>query len=154
MLTIMTALERAARVSGKDGQQFAAHAPFYPLCYLFEYFATGKTKSTIMAPEEFRRYTGAPVRIFAGGKDDYDSQDPEACQKFVNIVDQPARAAFSIRLYPGATHGWDQDQSAQFYEKMACKGTGCRNLNSPDRAIAAQSVAELVEFMKQSLSPK
>jgi dienelactone hydrolase len=153
IVALLTAVERNAASNGKDGLRFAAHAPFYPLCYAFENLATGKTKGS-MPPEEFRRYTGAPVRIYAGGKDDYEDRDPEICQNFVNLVAEPARARFSIQLYPNATHGWDQAETAQFHTAAACKGRGCRNLNSPDRAIAAQGIADLVAFMKRTLAAK
>jgi len=151
-MSLRVALERTARRMG-NGHQFAAHAPFYPLCFWFEDLASGKAKG-VLSPAELRRYTGALVRIYAGGRDDYDDRDPEACQKFVSLEDEPARSAFTIQLYPIAPHGWDQDFDAQFYADLACEGRGCRNINSRNAEITSQSIADLVAFMQRSLLPK
>ena len=88
--------------------RFAAHAPFYPVCWAFSAFAQGKRKSPPLPEDAFTKWTGAPVRIFAGGKDDYDDKDPAACGTFVSSLPAAYRQAFSVQLYPDATHGWDQ----------------------------------------------
>src|SRR4029077_2939994 len=91
--------------------------------------------------------TGAPVRIFAGGKDDYDDRDPNACQEAIDSLPESARNWFSVTVYPSATHGWDQRSGAMFYEAIACKGRGCYNSNAPDPQVARQSIKDLIEFL-------
>ena len=128
------------------GTRFAAHAPFYPICYGYAAFAKAG-KATADLPSDFLvRWTGAPVRIFAGGKDDYDDRDPKVCDEFVSLVPEPQRSAISVTVYPDATHGWDQP-SATFFEKLACKGRGCTNRNIANGAQTQRSISDLVEFV-------
>ena len=134
------------RFAGGAGPRFAAHAPFYPVCYGYASFAKAGRPTADLPGDLLVRWTGAPVRIFAGGKDDYDDRDPAACEGFVSLIPQPQRDAFSVTLYPNATHGWDQP-SATFFEKLACKGRGCLNRNVADGAITSRSITDLVEFM-------
>jgi uncharacterized protein len=130
--------------------KFAAHAPFYPVCWAFTAFAQGKRKTPNVPDDAFTKWTGVPVRIFAGGKDYYDDQDPGACSAFVSQVPAEYRQAFSVRLYPEATHGWDQ-KSASFYERGACKGHGCWNHNEANPEVTRQGIRELVEFFTRTL---
>lgn len=95
-------------------------------------------------------WTGAPVRIFAGARDDYDDRDPEACNEFVASLPEEARKHFSIHVYPGATHGWDQ-KDADFPEKIACKGNGCNVHNRANPGVTKQSIADLVSFFSETL---
>lgn len=140
------------RYGGPGGLKFAAHAPFYPVCWAFAAFAQGKRKTPGLPADAFTQWTGAPVRLFAGGRDDYDDRDAEACAGFVASLPPGAQAAFSVRLYAEATHGWDQ-RPASFYEPIACKGRGCTNINQADAAITRQSIADLVGFMTETLQP-
>lgn len=133
------------------GQKFAAHAPFYPVCWAFSAFAQGQRKTPPLPPDAFTRWTGAPVRIFAGGRDDYDDRDPGACADFVAQVPAAFRSGFSVQVYPEATHGWDQ-KSASFQERAACKGRGCVNTNEANPQITRQSIADLVAFFRETLA--
>jgi len=130
--------------------KFAAHAPFYPVCWAFTAFAQGKRKTPGLPDDAFTKWTGAPVRIFAGGKDDYDDEDPAACAEFVSALPAEYRSTFSVRVYPEATHGWDQD-SARFYVNAACKGRGCWNINQSNAEVTRQGIRELVEFFRQEM---
>jgi dienelactone hydrolase len=132
-------------------QKFAAHAPFYPVCWAFSAFAQGSRKSPPLPEDAFARWTGAPVKIFAGGKDDYDDRDPGACADFVASLPAAHRPAFSVQLYPEATHGWDQ-RSATFYENSACKGKGCWNHNDSNADVTRRSIADLVDFFRKTLT--
>lgn len=134
------------RFAGGKGFKFAAHAPFYPLCYGYAAFAKAGRATADLPADLLVRWTGSPVRIYAGGNDDYDDQDPKACDTFVSLIPEPQRQAFSVTLYPEATHGWDQP-SASFYEKLACKGRGCVNRNVANPAVTARSIADLVAFV-------
>jgi uncharacterized protein len=131
--------------------KFAAHAPFYPSCGLFSAFAQGKRKTPIIPVDAFTKWTGVPVKIFAGGRDDYDNQDPNACAEFISHIPAAYRSNFSVKLYPEATHGWDQ-QSAKFYDRIACNGRGCMNSNEANPIVTQQSINDLVEFFRKALA--
>lgn len=128
------------------GPKFAAHAPFYPLCYTYAAFAKAGRPTADLPGDLLVKWTGAPVRIFAAGKDDYDDRDPKVCEEFVSLIPEPQRNAFSVTLYPDATHGWDQP-SAVFIDKNACKGRGCTNRNVANDPVTRTSIEDLVGFM-------
>lgn len=67
------------------GPQFAAHAPFYPVCYGYAAFAKAKRATADLPSDFLAKWTGAPVRIFAAGQDDYDDRDPKVCEEFVSL---------------------------------------------------------------------
>src|SRR5215813_8145376 len=90
-----------------------------------------RTRSKVPT-ESSQAWTAAPVRIFAGGKDDYDERDPNACQEAIDSLPELGRRSFSVKVYASATHGWDQRRAATFYERLACKGRGCYDSNLPD----------------------
>src|SRR5579862_5661294 len=100
-----------------------------------------------LTSDAWSEWTGAPVKIFAGGKDNYDDRDPNACQEAIDCLPESARKSFSVMVYPSATHGWDQRRGANFYEKIACKGRGCYNINAPDAQVAQQSIKDLIESL-------
>lgn len=151
MLALHSAASWAQAAHGKGADlKFAAHAPFYPLCWIFSDLATGKRSPPGFPVDAFKKWTGAPVKIFAGGRDDYDDKDPNACAEFISRLPTTQQAAFSVRLYPEATHGWDQ-QSKTFYEKLACKGRGCTNSNEANSKITEQSVNDLTEYFGKVL---
>ena len=141
-----------ARYAKNADLKFAAHAPFYPICWAFSAFAQGKRKTPAIPVDAFTKWTGAPVKIFAGGRDDYDDRDPNACTEFISSLPTDYQSSFSVMLYPEATHGWDQ-QSARFYEAIACKGGGCFNSNEANPKITQQSISDLVAFFGKTLSP-
>jgi dienelactone hydrolase len=147
MLALMSATRWANDTYGKPDLRFAAHAPFYPVCWLFK--ANLQSRQSPVPSVAWLEWTGAPIRIFAGAADDYDDRDPDACQDFVNAIPEAQRQAFSVRVYPDASHGWDQPMGASFYVKSACKGKGCYNRNSPDRTITEQSTRDLIEFLSR-----
>jgi carboxymethylenebutenolidase len=70
---------------------FAAAVAFYPACGLKGAFEAG-----------YKPY--APVRVFMGAADEEVS--PKRCENFVE-ASRAQRGDIEIRLYPGATHGFD-----------------------------------------------
>ncbi len=89
-------------------------------------------------------WSAAPIRIFAGGNDDYDSRDPNAYQEAVDALPESQRRFFTIQVYPDATHGWDQRKPASFHEKLVCKGRGCTNTNQPNAQVTGLSTRDLI----------
>jgi dienelactone hydrolase len=150
MLALVSATRWANETHGKPGLHFAAHASFYPVCWLFKANLQGRPSP--IPTTAWQTWTGTPVRIFAGAADDYDDRDPNACQDFVNAIPEGQRPAFSVQVYPDATHGWDQPVGANFFAKIACKGKGCYNVNSPDRKTTEQSTKEVIEFLSKPSS--
>jgi uncharacterized protein len=133
----------------KGTPRIAAYAPFYPVCWLLK--ANAKGRPTPVPTDAWSEWTGAPIRIFAGGRDNYDDRDPNACQEAIDSLPESARKSFSVIVYPSATHGWDQRRNASFYEGLACKGRGCFNVNAPDAQIAKQSIRDLIEFLRAAM---
>ena len=86
---------------GINPLRFAAHAPFYPVCW-------GYNK---IPGYEFVELTGAPVLIQSGECDAYD--EPDSCTKLVNGLSEQARPRVKVTMYPEATHGFNRLEPAQ-----------------------------------------
>ena len=128
--------------------RFAAHAPFYPVCWSHLRMTSDRKASGY---GRYKTLTGAPVLIFAGGEDDYD--EPDTCQKFIASLDEGARSHVSLKYYPTATHGWDiQGRARLFYENSAALGRGGKVRMTPDQEIAGDSRRTVVEFFVRHLS--
>lgn len=149
LLALVSATTWATKTYAIGEQRFKAHAPFYPICWVMKANVEGR-KSPVPT-EAWLEWSGSPVKIFAGGKDDYDDRDPKACHEAVQALPEAQRRFFSVQMYPDATHGWDQRKSAFFFEKIACKGRGCNNNNQPSREITEASFRDVIEFMTSSL---
>jgi uncharacterized protein len=131
-----------------EGQvRFAAHAPFYPVCWS-HLRVTSEPKASGYG--RYKTLTGAPVLIFAGGEDDYD--EPDSCQKFVASLPEAARNHVSLKYYPKATHGWDSQERARvFNDDSAALGRGGKVRMTPNREVAEDSRRTVVEFFVQHL---
>ena len=149
MLSLIAATKWANEQYLKGSPRIAAYAPFYPVCWLMKANVKGQPtgRPSPVPTSAWSEWTGAPVKIFAGGKDNYDDRDPNACQELIDSLPESARKSFSVIVYPGATHGWDQRRGGNWYEKIACKGRGCYNINAPDARVAQQSLKDLIEFL-------
>jgi len=152
LLTILTATDWAYEQYGAPEHiRFAAHAAFYPMCWAINYFVVKKPGTPDVPGTVYDKYTGAPVKIYAGSEDDYDGRDPKACDNLVLALPEDQRSAFSVRVFQGATHGWDHQRNSTFYEKIACKGKGCYNTNTTDAKITAEGIEDLKEFLKTAM---
>src|SRR5215831_13163128 len=145
ILSLIAATKWANESYLNGSPRVAAYAPFYPACWLLK--ANVKGKPSPVPTDAWLEWTGAPVRIFAGGKDDYDDRDPNACQEAIDSLPELGRRSFSVKVYASATHGWDQRRAATFYASLACKGRGCNNSNLPDAQVTRQSIKDLIEFL-------
>ena len=150
LLALVAATTWANKTYGKSGQQFAAHAPFYPICWVLKANAQGRRSP--VPTDAWMEWTGVPIRIFAGAIDDYDNRDPKSCEDAVKALPESQQRVFSVKVYPDATHGWDQKKGASFFEKLACNGRGCNNTNQPNSQVADQSTKDLIEFMSSNLA--
>lgn len=151
MLAIMVASGHWAEKPINDsGTKFKAHAAIYPVCWVFIVDPQADDPRTKFFRNTETKWTGAPVRMFIGTKDDYDDRDVNTCSKFVaQIPDESAHKNFSVVIYEGATHGWDQF-GATFESKDACKGRGCTNTNHADAAITKKSIQDVLTFFNMN----
>ncbi len=153
-LAIWTASESLTTGLG-GGRKFAAHAPIYPVCWQQTGWAKGEAVPKFPAlsfPKDFlMRFTGAPVKLFAAGKDDYDDRDPGACKDFIGAIAEKYRGAFELVTYAGATHGWNQS-SQSFFTEVGCKGRGCMNRNVFNKDVTEANTKEVVQFFATKLS--
>jgi len=145
ILSLIAATKWANASYLNGSPRVAAYAAFYPVCWLLK--ANVKGKPSPVPADAWLEWTGAPVRIFAGGNDDYDERDSNACQEAIDSLPELGRRSFSVKVYASATHGWDQRRAATFYERLACKGRGCYNSNVPDAELTRQSIQDLIEFL-------
>lgn len=137
------------------GLKLRSVAALYPTCFFHEGLAKGELRmvrrmDSFGFPADFYdRWIGIPAKIYIGGKDDYESQDPQSCSSFVSAVkDVTQRKLFAVELYPEAKHGWDHGRTYSFYEPIACKGRGCQNTNQSDPELTERVKANLLEFLK------
>lgn len=137
------------------GVKLRSVAALYPTCFFHEGLAKGDPRivrrmgSFGFPPDFYDRWSGIPAKIFIGGKDDYESQDPQSCSGFVSAVkDEAQRKLFAVELYPEAKHGWDHGKTYSFFEPIACKGRGCQNTNQSDSELTERVKTNLLEFLK------
>jgi dienelactone hydrolase len=95
-LSMLSATKPYAERYLAAGERFAAHAPLYPVCWLYNQ----------VPGFEFADFTGAPVFIQCGELDAYD--EPDTGEKLVRSLAGVAPGLLSITTYPGATHGFDR----------------------------------------------
>ncbi len=121
------------------GLRFAAHAPLYPVCWVYNR----------VPGYEFASLTGAPVFIQAGALDAYDD-DADACPKMAAALPAAAQAAVSVTVYPGATHAWDRLEPAiTVTDPFSHKGQGGTVDFVPDVATTERSGAATVDFFRR-----
>lgn len=155
LLTTIAATDWVNAKLNQNGNKFNKYAPLYPLCWVGERFITRNQNTQNRGlkeffPDEFMdKWIQSPMLIFSGGKDNYDNQDPSACQTFIDLIpDQKQRQLTKNIVFPNATHAWDQN-SASFYSPNACKGIGCNNVNQSDPVTTEQVKKELLKFFQE-----
>jgi len=135
VVSMLSATTRAGTVFARGAQRFAAHAPFYPACWLYNK----------MPGFEFEQLTGAPVFIQAGEDDLYD--DPDTCAKLVESLPPAAKAHVTQITYPGATHAWDRrEPDIVAVDPLSHKGAGGEVPFRYNAEVTRKSTEALVEF--------
>lgn len=154
MLTILAATQWADRTMNDSGTRFKAHASFYPVCWIFAEAAKGNPTRTFreFPKDAFQAWSGAPVKLFIGTRDDYEDGDSNACADFVaQVANQAQRKVFSILKYENATHGWDHGNTYSFHAPSACKGRGCTNTNESNPEITKRGYQDVLEFLNANI---
>lgn len=129
------------RYLGSSPLRFAAHAPFYPVCWTYNR----------VPGHEFRDLTGAPVFIQSGVCDDYD--EPDSCEKLVASLPDAARGKVTVMVYPGAAHGFDALQPGHIVEDpYSHLGQGGKVRFEPNPGAAARARHATVDFFERSFA--
>lgn len=136
--------------AGAGQERFAALASFYPVCWQHIRAAADTSHPTYGSYAEF---TGVPLLLLAGGKDDYGL--PDDCRKFVDTVAPATKGSMQFQFYPDATHGWDvpPGRSRSVNDPSAFQGKGGTVRMHSDTDIAAQSRSRVLAFFDASLKP-
>ncbi len=124
-------------------QAFAAHAPLYPVCWVYN----------AVPGYEFKDLVGAPVFIQAGTADTYD--DPARCTRLRESLPEPSRGLVDVRMYDGATHGWDRrEPEMTINDPFAHEGRGGPVAMLGDAKATHASVAAIVDYFSRVLKPR
>ena len=95
ILSLLTATEQYMSMTGLP-YRFAGHVAHYPLCWIYNY----------VPGFELDNFTGAPMLIQTGDKDDYDL--PESCPTLVNNLSEHDQSLVKLHVYKSAFHAWDR----------------------------------------------
>jgi dienelactone hydrolase len=151
ILTILAKTQMAKDTFDKTGPSFKALASFYPVCWLFSDAIDNKTIRVFkdFSANDLKSWQPTPIKLFIPEFDDYENKDSTICANFVaKIPNKQARDSFSIKMYPGATHGWDHGKTYSFQTWTACKGKGCVNTNQSNPSVTAEGYKDVLEFFK------
>lgn len=141
VLSMLTATRSVARRYLRNGERFAAHAPLYPVCWLYNH----------VEGYEFRDLTGAPMLLQCGGADDYDA--PDATDALLAGLDSFDRDCLRVIVYPGATHAFDQvDEPAKVVtDPFAHQGRGGEVAFTPNPEAGQAARAATADFFRRAL---
>ena len=127
------------RYLGKE-VRFAAHAPNYPICWVYNR----------VPGYELKEFTGAPILLQAGELDDYDQ--PDTCPKLAQALGDDGARLLSLKVYPNAAHGWDRlEPPVVVKDPYSHLGRGGEVRIAPNDTVAAQSRAATVSFFRCKL---
>lgn len=144
VLSMLAADQGYAKAHAPSGLRFAAHAPFYPICFGYNR----------VPGYPFRDLTGAPVYILTGADDAYDD-DPGMCPRLVDSLPAELKAFVKVKVYPGAGHGFNNlDAPRTYSDPFHHQGRGGLGGSTPHPAARADSVREVVDFFKQALGDR
>lgn len=123
--------------------RFAAHAPNYPVCWVYNH-VPGYT---------FKDLTGAPVLIQSGDADLYDQ--PDTCDQLVASLAPADKALVRHTRYPNATHGWERlEPAAEANDPYSHLGKGGMVPLKANPKAAKASISATVAFFKETLAAR
>lgn len=139
VVTMLTATQPYTQSLLPGGPKFAAHAAFYPVCWVYN----------TVPGYDFKALTGAPVFIQAGELDTYD--DPDTCPKLVANLPEAARRFVTVKVYKGATHAFNRlEPPITVNDPFSHKGKGGEVEFVPNRGAALQSRLATVAFFERA----
>ena len=137
------------------GHKFASAIAFYPGCWIFKKLYQndlGRFRNTNFPDDFLNKFTGTPLTILAGGKDDYDSKKPTMCAEAVELMpDARQKSMTKVHVFENASHGWDHGRTYSFHEPLACEGRGCINTNHSDPATTEAGKTMLLGILRDQL---
>lgn len=137
VVSMLTATRAYTDRYAAAGLRFAAHAPFYPVCWVYNK----------VPGYEFRDLTGAAVLLQAAELDDYDR--PDTCQQLVAGLAPADRRHVEVRLLPDATHGFDRRESdTTVVDPFAHLGKGGEVRFAFNSAATARARETVVKFFR------
>jgi dienelactone hydrolase len=140
IVSMLSATQRYRDAFATGDQSFAAHAPLYPVCWVYN----------VVPGYEFKDLVGAPVFIQAGTADTYDGA--ARCPRLRDSLPEPSRALVEVRMYDGATHGWDRrEPDVTINDPYAHDGRGGPVEMHGDAAVSQASVAATVSYFSRVL---
>ncbi|WP_284618559.1 dienelactone hydrolase family protein [Aquabacterium humicola] len=141
VLSMLAADEASAAEHAQAGQRFAAHMPFYPICFAYNR----------IPGYPFRELTGAPIYILTGANDRYDV-DPRACDKLADSLPDKHRPHVRVKVYDGAEHGFNNlDRPRRYLDPYHDQGKGGEGGSTPLPAARQDSVSEAASFFGRTL---
>lgn len=149
ILNILAKTKMAKDTFGKTGPSFKALASFYPVCWFFSDIIDGKSVRafTDFSANDLKSWQPMPIKLFIPEFDDYEDKDSSSCANFVaKIPNKEARDSFSIKMYPGGTHGWDHGKTYSFQTWSARKGKGGVNTNQSNPCLTAAGYKDVLDF--------
>lgn len=142
IVSMLTAVQRQRdHFLGDRPLRFAAHAPFYPVCWTF-----GEVPD-----HSLEGLTGAPILIQTGADDDYD--EPDSCPRLVASLPPAAQELIEVVVYPEATHAFDRLEPAFIgLDPYSHLGRGGEVRMAPNPAAAEAARSRTVAFFRRTLA--
>jgi uncharacterized protein len=140
VVSMLTATKPYTDLYMGGSRQFKAHAPFYPVCWVYNH----------VPGYEFAALTGAPVFVQGGDLDTYDM--PDTCPKLRQSVNATSPGIFDLTMYPGATHAFDRSEAEiTVNDPFSHLGAGGEVLFRYNPPVAAQARDSVLAFFKGKL---
>jgi dienelactone hydrolase len=141
MLSVLAMQRDAAeRALGSD-LRFAAHAGHWFVCFPF---LPGGPAAAAMAAN----WTGAPLQLQVGGRDDYDKADGGAtCRALIAGLPPEKQRQVELIVYPEATHAWEE--KLLFAMSIRDPRRGSVRI-APDTEASARARTSTVAFFKSA----
>lgn len=141
VVSMLSATEPARTAYARPGQKFAAHAPLYPVCWVYNH----------VPGFEFNELTGAPVFIQSGAEDRYD--DPDSCARLVDALSPQNRNLVRYVTYANATHAWDRKEpDITPNDPMSHNGKGGAVPFRYNADVTKRSMQAVVAFFARTLT--
>lgn len=140
VVSMLTAVKANNEKYAVNGQRFAAHAPYYPVCWIYN-----------VAPTyDFKGLTGSPVLIQGGLADEYDA--PDTCEKMVAKLPEADRALVKLIMHKDATHAFERrEPDAVAFDPYAHLGKGGNFPIRYNAKATKDSTEALLEFFNKNL---
>jgi uncharacterized protein len=138
----------ASAYGGGTPHRFAAHIAYYPVCYFFSRRLGGRT--TPFANQAESRWSGRPLLIITGAKDEYEA--PDTCDKLKQSLPEANRAVTTVYVYPEAGHGFDVPHGRSYRDDFACFGNGCTVQHFRHPAATDEAYRLEVEFLRKAFN--